>query len=413
MRSFKRALAVLMAVALLACVPVAVSAEEVAPAQEVFAYDVLHSITVEETTGSGVAFLFEMNVRGAAVNARNEFVNTNAVATVGGVDYSVVSMGAVVTNQAAYIANIDNLTREDVNDDQTVLDIPAKYMFAIGEDTCSFAARIIHIPELAYGIGIACRPYCVLKDAEGNEMTLYGGSDICTYNMVYYQNAEEEIPVWDVAVDNVDDRLSASVTAEYAAICPTTYREGFKVALTLENVSANAATSAGDSVTYAIKDAEGNELATETVAVGALTPGDSKVVEFYAPINAAIIEQVDAALNYVPAITLPEIGSDIDVTKKKNRIRVSAASASFNEDGTIAVSLTFQNYTTNWITEETNYVNYTYYDASGTGIKTETLYIGCIDTKKNKVKTFTFNVPANAASVKITSSKIVYWTEWA
>ena len=77
------------------------------------------------------------------------------------------------------------------------------------------------------------------------------------------------------------------------------------------------------------------------------------------------------------------------------------------------MSLTFRNYTNNWITEETDYVQYTCYNAAGTAIKTATLYIGVIDTKKNPVKTFTFNVPANTASVKITKSQITYWTEWA
>lgn len=113
-----------------------------------------------------------------------------------------------------------------------------------------------------------------------------------------------------------------------------------------------------------------------------------------------------------PYIVLPEIGSDIDVTKKKNRIRVSAASASFNEDGTIHVALTFKNYTSNWITEETDYVKYGYYKGS-TRKGTATLYIGVIDTKKHPVKTFEFDVPAYTTEVRITSSKITYWTEWA
>ena len=77
------------------------------------------------------------------------------------------------------------------------------------------------------------------------------------------------------------------------------------------------------------------------------------------------------------------------------------------------MSLTFKNYSTNWITEETDYIEYTYYNAANTKIQTVKLYIGVIDTKKNPIKTFTFTVPANAASVKITKSQITYWTEWA
>ena len=39
--------------------------------------------------------------------------------------------------------------------------------------------------------------------------------------------------------------------------------------------------------------------------------------------------------------------------------------------------------------------------------------IGVIDTKKHVERTYEFNVPANTAEVRITKSKIVYWTEWA
>lgn len=113
-------------------------------------------------------------------------------------------------------------------------------------------------------------------------------------------------------------------------------------------------------------------------------------------------------------IILPSIGSDIDATNKKNRIRVSAHAAWLNEDGTIGVQLTFKNYTSSWITEETDYIQYTCYDKNGKVVQRSTkLMIGVIDTKKHKEKTFTFNVPATTYEVRITKSKITYWTEWA
>lgn len=115
-----------------------------------------------------------------------------------------------------------------------------------------------------------------------------------------------------------------------------------------------------------------------------------------------------------PYIVLPAIGSDIDVTRKKDRIRVSGVAAWFNEDGTIGVQLTFKNYSSNWITEETDYVEYTCYDKNGNVVQKATrLPIGVIDTKKNSTKAFDFNVPTNTAEVKITKSDITYWTEWA
>ena len=129
--------------------------------------------------------------------------------------------------------------------------------------------------------------------------------------------------------------------------------------------------------------------------------------------DIAILQQYVAGWEIVPKITLPAVGTDIDVTKKKDRIRVSAASAVYASDGTLTVSLTFKNHTTKWITEETDWVEYTCYDANNTALVTKTIYIGCIDTKKKPVREYTFNVPANTAEVRITNSKITYWTEWS
>ena len=414
MKTVNKLLALLLTLALLVSVPVVAFAEETVadlfPAKE----NILNSITTEEKTGNGLAFLFEMNVRGATANPNHVADYTNAKATVDGVEYSVVGMGAVMANQAADIAVIDTLTRENANDGKTILDVPAVYLYDIAEDgnSCTFAVRIVRVPEMAQGNAIGARPYVVLKNGD-EEITLYGNSDMATYNQVYYANNEEETPVLDLSkLGNVDNKIAVSASAVYEAICPTTYKEGFKVSLILENVSANAKTSAGDYVTYSCKDAEGNELGSKTVDVDVLAVGGSKKVEFYAPIGTASIAKADADLNYVPDITLPAIGSDIDVTKKKNRIRVSAAEASFNEDGSIHVALTFKNYTSNWITEETDYVKYSYY--KGTTRKgTATIYIGVIDTKKNPIKTFEFDVPDYTTEVRLTSSKIVYWTEWA
>ena len=413
MRTVKKGLAILMALALLVAVPVtAVSAE--IDSSAVIAEEVLHSITVEESTGNGLAFLFTMNVSGASANGLNEFVNDNATVEVGGVTYRAIMMGAVLTNQAAYAADIDNLTLEAVNAG-TVIDIPAKYLFDYTETTCSFAVRVINLPAQVKGYAVICRPYIVLADEGGNETTVYGGGDITTFYEVYYRNNQEQTPVLDVSLADVDDKLAVTASsAEYVAYAPTTYREAFKVSLTLANVSANASTAAGDWVEYTCYNAEGTAVAVERVMVSGLTAGADLSAEFYAPVDTAAIEVTAVDLNYVPAVVLPAIGSDIDVVKQKNRIQVSIATAAFNSDGTIAVSLTFKNATKNWITEETDWVEYTCYDANGNVVKAATkIYIGCIDTKKHPTKTFAFNVPAGTAEVKLTNSKIVYWTEWS
>lgn len=410
MRNFKRILAFLMVVALLASVPVATSAES--GSSEVIDETVLHSITVEEETGRGLAFRIKMNVNGAGVNARNEFINTDATVTIDSEVYHVVKMGAVMVNTADNIAKLDSWTVEDA-DGAHILDVPAKYLCEEPDaDSCVFAVRIINLPAAAQGRAIACRPYIVLEK-DGVETTIYGAGDISTYNANYYSNVPEETPVLEPSIANVDAKITVSdVSAAYVAYETTNYAEAFEVSLTLTNTTTNAKPSAGDYITYAFKDAEGNVLGNEKVNLDTLTVGVSETVSIYAPIGTATIEVAEKELTYVPDIVLPEIGSDIDVTKKKNRIRVSAADASFNEDGTIHVSLTFTNYTTNWITEETDYIKYSYYKGD-TRKGTATLYIGVIDTKKNKTKTYEFDVPSYTTKVSITSSKIVYWTEWA
>ena len=72
-------------------------------------------------------------------------------------------MGAVMANQAADIANMDNLTLADVTG-HYVLDIQAKYLCAEPTaDSCEFAVRITNLPETVLGRAIGCRPYIVLE----------------------------------------------------------------------------------------------------------------------------------------------------------------------------------------------------------------------------------------------------------
>lgn len=167
----------------------------------------------------------------------------------------------------------------------------------------------------------------------------------------------------------------------------------------------------GATVAIGTKPATTTTTQKTTAATGGATAGNSTTTSAPATTTSAA-KPTDPPANQ-HYIALPEIGTDIDVTKKKDRIRVSDAQAWYNADGTIGVSLTFKNYTSNWITEETDYVQYTCYDENGKELETDKIMIGVIDTKKYPTKTFTFNVPAETYEVRLTKSKIVYWTEWA
>lgn len=281
----KKLMSLLLAVVLVAtlCVPFTVSA-----ANTVIEPEVLNSITEEEETGLGLAFLYTMNMNNVAIIGNRTFNGAYVDGT------KVVKLGAIVTNQKETGENPSAMVIENVNGVK-LLNAEATKLWDGWTDTkIQYAVRITNIPTEHYKTRIYARPYYILADGT----VVYG---------------------------NVTNKSC------YSAWCD----------------------------------------------------------------------------NQDP-VELPAIGSDIDVTKQRNRIRVSAATI---EDRT--VSLTFQNYTTNWITEETDSVKWTAYDAAGKSIKTGTIYIGCIDTKKNKIKTFTFDVPDATAKVAITSSNITYWTEWA
>ena len=293
----KKLLSLLAALALLASMAIVVSADTA-----VIGSEVLNSITEEEETGLGVAFLYTMNMNNVSIIGNRTF--KSATVSVGGNDCAVVKMGAIVSNQAETGTNPEAMVIENVTG-QKLLNVEATKLWDGWTDTqLQYAVRITNVPTEHKKTQIYARPYYIYKDASGEEVVVYGNITNKSY---------------------------------FSGWC----------------------------------DAQ-------------------------------------------PEVTLPAIGSGIDVKYKASnpdkckRIRVEDA---YIVDRT--VTLTFKNYTTNWITEETDYVKYRCYDANGTKIEDGTIYIGCIDTKKNKVKTFTFDVPDNTAKVSILSTtKITYWTEW-
>ena len=278
----KKALSLILSLLMLAALFVPVSA-----ATTVIEPEVLNSITEEDETGLGLAFLYTMNMSDVAVIGNRTFDGAYA----NGV--KVVKLGAIVSNQAETGTDTDAMVIENVNGVK-LLDVEATKLWNWDETYLSYAVRITNVPTENKKTQVYARPYYILADG----------------------------------------------TVVYGTISNKSYFSGW--------------------------------------------------------------------CDTQPAVTLPAIGTDIDVSKKKDRIHVSAASI---VDRT--VTLTFTNGTKNWITEETDYVKWRAYDADGTTLKTGTIYIGCIDTKKNKTKSFTFDVPDATAKVKLISSKITYWTEWS
>ncbi len=285
----KKAISLILSLLMLVSMFVTVSAEDT-----YISDDVLNSITEEDETGLGLAFLYTMSLTDFQYHSNRTFVSAYA-----GED-KVVALGAIVSNQAETGEDANAMVIENTNG-KKLLNVVATRLWGNQEDWTNtqiqYAVRITNIPTENEKDQIYSRPYYILEDG----------------------------------------------TVVYGDITNASYFEGW---------------------------CEANP------------------------------------------IKLPENGTDIDVKKKKGRICVSASSQYVEYEERI-VTLKFQNYTTNWITEETDWVQYTCYDANGNAIDTQKIYIGCIDTKKNKTKTFYLTVPDETAELKLTGSQITYWTEWA
>lgn len=400
-KSISLILALVMLMGMLACAPV--SAESALVTGEI-----LNSIDEDTDLCYSVAFLVTANVSG--MDSKNYIADyTNATVEYNGTTAKVVEMGTMVTNNADVVADIENLCVGTENG-YDVIRIPVVHLYndPQPEDTqCVFATRIVRIPAVGRSREITARPYFILQVEGTDEQTIvYTDADCATY-----------LEVWSDSI---------AVPAEKIALADQVYLEKITTSVVLDPadnetpcVSAtfpvrNDAPTAvvGSTLNYTCYDAAGTAVKNGQIDISDIGSGVKKDYVESVPAETAEIVYDSSSIRMLPV--LPAIGSDIDVTKKKNRIRVSAALATLNEDGTYHVTLTFRNYTSNWITEETDYVVYTCYDATDTVVQTGTnIYIGCIDTKKNPMKTFEFDVPATTAEVKLTSSKIVYWTEWA
>ena len=217
--------------------------------------------------------------------------------------------------------------------------------------------------------------------------------------------------------ENTPDILATQttgITTSGESTTATTATAGGEVTTTTATVGTTAAAPSFEGSTTSVSSSS----VSATMTVGTTTalaedPVDSSTTTVTKPTSSTTVTTTTTTTVPQTQVILPAVGTDIDVQKQKNRIRVSAASATYNADGSIAVSLTFQNYTSNWITEETDWVEYTCYDKNGNVVQAATkLHIGCIDTKKNPVRSYTFTVPAATAEVRLTDCKIVYWTEW-
>lgn len=355
--------------------------------------------------GDSLAFCLTMNAPGVDVKNHYMFDPSNATVQHNGEAVKLERVGVVLTLDPTIGEDLDSL----VVGTEGVTDVNIEKLFHLEKENglCRFAVRVINIPAEYLGMNIYIRPYYVIDGGESVYTDLTKNSSVLkTLHPVVMPEVGTDVDVVNKLGRVVLSRSDVSYTTDENGKVVKTAN------LSIENITANIKTGENDWVEYTGYNELGEVIATEQLTIGSIAAGAEQSYAVTLPEDTTKVELTGSSITYEPDVILPAIGSDIDVTNKKNRIRVSDASATFNEDGSIHVSLTFTNYTTNWITEEDNYIKYRYYKG-GTAKGTKTLYIGVIDTKKNKSKTFEFDVPYYTTEVKITSSKIVYWTEWA
>jgi len=133
---------------------------------------------------TGLAFRFEVAASGTQIEETNAYVNGSAqVKLYKDRDdlYTLVKAGAVVTNNATIGKDAEAMILGSV-DGKKSINIDAKYLCEVNDDSFAFAVRIVGIPEANLDTNIYARPYFVYEDADGNEIVEYGNTKSENYN---------------------------------------------------------------------------------------------------------------------------------------------------------------------------------------------------------------------------------------
>lgn len=136
--------------------------------------DTIRLIPEDSSVKLGVAFLMELTCTGVTKDKRNvaDLANATVQPYGDGEDYRLVRMGAMMTNDAAIGAHSDKMILANVNN-YTMADVPAVYLCNVSATGCSFAVRVVNVPEMAASTPIFARPYYVFEK-DGEEIVVYG-----------------------------------------------------------------------------------------------------------------------------------------------------------------------------------------------------------------------------------------------
>ncbi len=133
---------------------------------------------------SGLAFKFSVKASGGKIweNTGSTYLSGSASIEIDGVAYALKYSGAVVSNVADIAADELTIVNAQNNGNKNIMNIGAKYLCDLSENSLSYAIRVINIPEANYDSVISARPYYTYENAEGDSITVYGDVVTGSYN---------------------------------------------------------------------------------------------------------------------------------------------------------------------------------------------------------------------------------------
>ena len=130
-------------------------------------------------SGKGLAFRFDVSAINGVKTYENKYEENSGQIELGDQKYTLVKMGAVMTNKADIGQNATNFNLGAV-DGKKIINIPAVYLLGANAEEISFAVRILDIPDKHIGTTIYARPYYVYLE-DGVEVTVYGQTRSSNY----------------------------------------------------------------------------------------------------------------------------------------------------------------------------------------------------------------------------------------
>lgn len=144
--------------------------------------DEVSLIYSDDVAKLGVAFLIQQEGFRIYMDAQNR-VNLSSATVIpydDGEAYSLLRMGAIMTNDEVVGTNADVMTLTAINN-VNVIDVPVVYLCNVSDTDCRYAVRVVNVPANHADTPIYARPYYVFEK-DGEEIVVYGDILSRSYN---------------------------------------------------------------------------------------------------------------------------------------------------------------------------------------------------------------------------------------